>query len=68
MAYLIGIYLNYGFLDRGKGAENLQKKRRKQIKKHWQIKRKKNEEYRESQTTTRYIFGFAFYVRNYILL
>ena len=33
MAYLIGIYLNYGFLDRGKGAENLQKKRRKQIKK-----------------------------------
>ena len=68
MAYLIGIYLNYGFLDRGKGAENLQKKRRKQIKKHWQIKRKKNEEYRESQTTTRYNFGFAFYVKNYILL
>ena len=29
---------------------------------------KKTEEYRESQITTTNIFGFAFYIKNYILL
>ena len=32
------------------------------------MKRKKNEEYKESQITTINIFGFNFYVKNYILL
>ena len=38
------------------------KKRRKQTEeKHWKVKRKKNEEYEESQITTIYIFGFKLY-------
>ena len=32
------------------------------------MKRKKNEEYRESQIKTIDIFGFASYIKNYILL
>ena len=32
------------------------------------MKRKKNEEYKESQITTINISGFNFYVKNYILL
>ena len=32
------------------------------------MQRKKNEEYKEIQITTINIFGFNFYVKNYILL
>ena len=32
------------------------------------MKRKKNEKYKESQITTTNIFGFTFYIKNYILL
>ena len=32
------------------------------------MNRKKNEEYKESQITTVNTFGFAFYMKNYILL
>ena len=32
------------------------------------MKREKNKEYKESQITTINIFGFAFYMKNYILL
>ena len=32
------------------------------------MNRKKNEEYKESQITTINTFGFAFYMKNYILL
>ena len=32
------------------------------------MKTKKNEEYKESQITTMTIFGFTFFIKNYILL
>ena len=32
------------------------------------MKTKKNEEYKESQITTMSIFGFTFFVKNYVLL
>ena len=32
------------------------------------MKTKKNEEYKESQITTMSIFGFTFFIKNYILL
>ena len=32
------------------------------------MKTKKNEEYKESQITTISIFGFTFFIKNYILL
>ena len=44
------------FLVRGKQKEK------------WKMKRKKNEEYEESQITTINISGFTFYVKNYMLL
>ena len=57
------------FLVRGRSAENIEKKEKKQTgQKHWNIKRKKNEEYRESQMTGINIFGFTFYIKNNILL
>ena len=41
------------------GVQKTSKKRRKQTEeKHWKLKRKKNEEYEESQITAIYIFGF----------
>ena len=55
------------FLVRRRGAENIEK--RKQAKeKHWKMKRKKSEKQKESQITTTNIFGFTFYMKNYILL
>ena len=52
------------------GIQKTLKKRRKQTEeKHWKVKRKKNEEYEESQITTIYIFiGFKLYfARKHIL-
>ena len=44
------------------GVQKTSKKRRKQTEeKHWKLKRKKNEEYEESQITAIYIFGFKLY-------
>ena len=41
------------------GVQKTSKKRRKQTEeKHWKLKRKKNEEYEESQITAIYITGF----------
>ena len=54
------------FLVRGKGAENIKEKIKTE--KHWKMKTKKNEEYKESQITTMSIFGFTFFIKNYILL
>ena len=51
------------FLVRGRGAENIKKK-----KKNLKMKRNKNEEYRESQTTTMKIFGCTFHMKNHIFL
>ena len=46
------------FLAMGSSAKNIEK-RRKQIEEiHWKVKRKKNEEYEESQIKRIYIFGF----------
>ena len=42
------------FLVRGRGAENIEKKKK--------IGRR-NEEYKESQITTMNIFGFTFYIK-----
>ena len=56
------------FLVRGRGAENIEKRRKQTEEKYWKMKRKKNEEYKESQIATINIFGFTFYRKNYILL
>ena len=57
------------FLVRRKDAENTEKKEeRKTEEKYSKVKRKKNEEYRESQVATINIFGFTFYIKNHILL
>ena len=71
MFYLIGIYLESWFSWSGGGLQKKVKKRREWTKeKHWRerTKRKKNEEYWESQITKINIFGFNFYIKNYILL
>ena len=41
--------------------KTLKKRRNQTEKKHWKVKRKKNEEYEESPITTIYIFGFKLY-------
>ena len=48
------------FLVIGWSAENIEKKE-KNRRKIMEVKRKKNEEYEESQTTTIYTFGFKLY-------
>ena len=48
------------FLIMGRSAENI-KEKKKIEEKHWKVKRKKNEEYKEGQVTTKYIFGFKLY-------
>ena len=51
------------------GVQKTFKKRTKQTEeKYWKVKRKNNEEYKGSQITTIYIFGFTFYMKNYIFL
>ena len=41
--------------------KTLQKRRKQTEEKHWKVKRKKNEEYEESQMITIYVFGFKLY-------
>ena len=61
-SYLSGIYLESWFSWLRGGVQKTSKKRRKQTgEKHSKVKRKKNEEYEESQITTIYIFGFKLY-------
>ena len=61
-SYLSGIYLESWFSWLLGGVQKTSKKRRKQTEgKHWKTKRKKNEEYEESQITTKYISGFKLY-------
>ena len=63
-SYLSGIYLESWFSWLRGEVQKTSKKRRKQTEeKHWKVKRKKNEEYEESQITTIYKL-----VLNYILL
>ena len=45
----------------GWSAENTEKRRKQTEEKHWIVKRKKSEEYQESQIPTIYIFGFKLY-------
>ena len=45
---------------RGRGAENIEENIKTHRKKHWKLKTKKNEEYKESQITTINTFGFNF--------
>ena len=62
MAYLSGVYLESWFSWLWGGVQKTSKKRRKQTEeKHWKVKRKKNEEYQESQIPTIHIFGFKLY-------
>ena len=53
------------FLVRKRDTENVEK-RKKADRKHWKMKRKKNEEYKESQIITINIFGFTFSIEKYI--
>ena len=56
-SYLSGIYLESWFSWLRGGVQKTSKKRRKQTgEKHSKVKRKKNEEYEESQITTIYIW------------
>ena len=53
MSYLSGVYLESWFSRLRRGVLKTLKRRRKHTEeKHWKMKRKKNEEYRESQVTT----------------
>ena len=62
-SYLSGFYLESWFSWWWVGVQKTLKKRRKVTEeKQWKAKRKKNEEYEESEITTIYIFGFKFYV------
>ena len=62
MAYLSGVYLESWFSWLWGGVQKTLKKRKKQTEeKHWKVKRKKNEAFKESQITTIYIFGFKSY-------
>ena len=65
-AILLGIMV---FLVMGRSPENIKKRRKQAEEEHWKVKRKKNEEYEESQITTIYIFiGFKLYfARKHIL-
>ena len=65
-AILLGIMV---FLIMGRSPENIKKRRKQAEEKHWKVKRKKNEEYEESQITTIYIFiGFkSYFARKHIL-
>ena len=69
MSYLSDIYQESWFFWLWGGVQKTLKKRRKQTEeKDWKVKRKKNEEYEESQITKVNTFGFTFYIKNYILL
>ena len=52
----------------GRSAENIEETKKADRRKTEKVKRKKYEEYEESQITTRYIFDFTFYIKNYILI
>ena len=56
------------FFVLGRDAENIKKKKKTDGKKHSKMKRKRNKEYKDSQITTTNIFGFTFYIENYISL
>ena len=61
MAYLSGVYLESWFSWLWGGVQKTLKKRKKQTEeKHWKVKRKKNEAFKESQITI-HIFGFKLY-------
>ena len=69
MLYLSAIYLESCFSLFWVGMQKTLKKRRKQTEqKHSKMKRKRNKEYKDSQITTTNIFGFTFYIENYISL
>ena len=54
-SYLSGIYLESWFFWLWCGVQKTSKKRRKQTEeKHWKVRRKKNEEYEETEITTIY--------------
>ena len=56
------------FFGRERVVENIEKRKKTNRKMQLKNGEKKTEEYRESQITTTNIFGFAFYIKNYILL
>ena len=56
------------FLVRGRGAENIEKRRKQTEEKHRKKERKKTEEHRKRQIITINIFGVTFYIKNYIIL
>ena len=57
---------------RGRGVENINKKKKTNIRKTLTNKKKKekkkSEEYKEIRITTIKIFGFIFYIKNFIIL
>ena len=56
------------FFVLGRDAENIKKRRKQTEQKHSKMKRKRNKEYKDSQITTKNIFGFTFYIEYYISL
>ena len=52
----------------GTVQKTLKRKKNADKRKTLKNKKRKDEEYRESQITTINIFGFTFYIKNYILL
>ena len=65
---MTNIYLESWVSWLGEGFEKKTIKKRKQTEeKHGIMKRKKNEEYRQSQLKAINIFGFTVYIKNQIL-
>ena len=56
------------FLVQRRATETLKDSKKTGRKKHWKMKRKKNEECRESQVTTINIFAFTFNIKNHFLV
>ena len=68
MSSFSGIYLESWFSWFREGMQKALKKRKQTEETLSKIKRKKHEEYRESQRTTIHIFGFTFHLKNHIFL
>ena len=69
MSYLGGIYWESWFSwFEGGVQEELTKSKKIEKGKTLKMKRMESGEYRESQITTIYHFGFTFYIKSYILL
>ena len=61
--------VSWFFLVSGRDPENIEKKKKTDRRKSLKNKKnKRNEEYKENQIATVNIFGFTFYIKNFLWL